>query len=138
MTLCRVGPLSSGASPPYVPRYGDHLGYIAARARDIMRTRYRSTPAYQAVLAEEARQREAAEQAGEQAAIRRQQARTAKERAEEEAFYVDGGTAQEWAIEQEARMEAEAQAKKKRATACIRSKVRSTPHRATNQQKEPS
>lgn len=122
--------------PSAEPRHDDPLGYLVSCARDRMRTRHCLTPRYGEFLAECSRQREAAEQAAEQAANRRWQARTAKERAEEAAFYDDGGTAQEWAIEQEARAEAKAQANKKRATARTRSKARSSPRRATNQQKD--
>jgi hypothetical protein len=113
--------------------HADPLGRIAARARDIMRTRHCSTPAYRVSLAERDRQRRAAEAAADAARATRAAARTAKARAEEEAFYVDGGTSTEWAIEQEAKAEANAQATKKRATARTRSKARSTPRRNTTQ-----
>jgi hypothetical protein len=41
-------------------QHADPLGRIAARARDIMRTRHARTPAYQAFLASEEAQRRAA------------------------------------------------------------------------------
>ena len=121
--------------PRSVPYHADPLGRIVSAARSRMGLRHRRTPAYGRFLEECDRQREAAEKAAAQAAFLRRQARTAKERAEEEAFFADGGTAQEWAIEQEAREEAKAQTNKKRALARTRSKGRSTPRRTTNQQK---
>lgn len=120
----RVSPCPRSA-PPHI----DPLGAMVACARDRMRTRHCGSPAYQAFLAERARQRSAALAAEEARRQAKAAARTAKERAEEEAFYADGGTAEEWAIEQEAKAEAKAQATKKRAASRTRNRARSTPIR---------
>ncbi|PZQ76950.1 MAG: hypothetical protein DI563_05465 [Variovorax paradoxus] len=121
--------------PSRVPHHDDPLGRLVACACDVMRTRHCNTPAYLAFLSEQARQREVAEKRAGVARAAAAAARTAKERAEEDAFYADGGTATEWAIEQEAKAEAKAQATKKRAVARTRNKARSTPSRTTT--KEP-
>jgi hypothetical protein len=80
--------------PP--PTYADPLGALVARARDRMRTRHANTPAYLAFLEHCAAERRAKEEASEAARQRRDQAKTAKQRAEEQAHYDDGGTAEEW------------------------------------------
>ncbi|MGR4871755.1 hypothetical protein ACIPRI_23155 [Variovorax sp. LARHSF232] len=110
-------------------QHADPLGRIAARARDIMRTRHTRTPAYQAFLASEEAKRRAAAAAEDAERARRNAATTEKERAEEAAFYADGGTALEWSIQQEANQQAKADAAKKRATSRMRAKARTTPRR---------
>lgn len=118
--------------------HADPLGRIAARARDIMRTRHTRTPAYQAFLASEEAQRRAAGAAENAERARRNAAKTGRERAEEAAFYAEGGTALEWAIHQEVTEQAKADNAKKRATSRMRAKARTTPRRksATSTPKE--
>ena len=109
----------------------DPLGRIAARARDIMRTRHTRTPAYQAFLVSDHAQRSAAAAAESVERARRHAAKTERERAEEAAFYADGGTAFEWSIHQEASRQAKADNAKERATSRMRAKARPT-HRRTS------
>jgi len=109
--------------------HSDPLGALAAVARDVMRTRHCNTPRYRAVLRETEQKRKAAEDAAHAARVRSEAARTAKERAEEDAFHDNGGTAIEWAIQQEATAQAKADATRKRATSRTRAKARSIPTR---------
>lgn len=78
------------------PTYADALGTLVAKARDRMRTRHCNTPAYRAFLEHCAAERKAQVEAEEAARRRRDAAKTAKQWAEEYAFYEDGGTAEEW------------------------------------------
>lgn len=105
----------------------DPLGPIAARARDIMRTRPTRTPAYQAFLVSDHAQRSAAAAAESVERARRHSAKTERERAEEAAFNANGGTALEWSIHQEASRQAKADNAKKRAASRMRAKARPTP-----------
>ena len=109
--------------------HADPLGRIAARARDIMGTRHCNSPEYAVFLAAQDAERRAAAAAEDAERVRRNAAKTAKERAEEAAFYADGGTALEWAVHQEAKEQAKADAAKKRATSRMRAKARTTPRR---------
>ncbi len=112
-------------------QHADPLGRIAARARDIMRTRHTRTPAYGALLASQASDRQAAADAADAERARRDRARTAREQAEEAAFFADGGTALGWSINQEVTQQAKADNAKKRATSRMRAKARPTPKRTS-------
>lgn len=112
-----------------VPRHDDPLSRLVACARDRMRTRYRNSPKYTAFLAECDRQRKAEAAAERAASAARRAAMTAKERAEEAAFYADGGTCLEWAVQQEAKVQTKADADKARAIRRTRKGAASTPTR---------
>jgi hypothetical protein len=114
---------------PSEVHHDDPLGRLVAVARDRMRTRHTLTPAYHAFLGSEEAKRRAAAAAEEAERARRHAAKTAREHAEEAAFYADGGTALEWSIRQEATQQAQADAAKKRATSRMRAKARTTPRR---------
>lgn len=110
-------------------QHSDPIGCLVAVARDTMRTRHTRTRAYRAYLTAVDAERQAAEAAQAAARERRVREMTAKERAAEATFYADGGTAIEWAIQQEATEQAKADNAKKRATSRMRAKARSTPTR---------
>jgi hypothetical protein len=114
---------------PNEVHHDDPLGRLVACARDRMRTRHRNSPKYTAFLAAVDAERKAMAAAEDAGRARRDRAKTETERAEEAAFYADGGTAVGWAIQQEATHQAKADATKKRATSRLRAKARTTPMR---------
>lgn len=95
----------------------DPLGSLIARARDTMRTRYRNSPAYSAMLDRAEAERIAAAKATEAARACKALAAADKERQAKADYFAAGGDADGWETHQQEQAEAEESDQKAKATA---------------------
>ena len=117
--------------PSWVQSYADPLGALVARARDRMRTRYCSSPAYAVYIEHHAAERNAQADAADAARRQRDSEKTAKQWAAEFEHFEQGGTEESWTALQQEKAEAAKVAAIRRAATKPRRKRAPSPKETT-------